>query len=60
MDLLSTALGHSATILVIVAVLVNGGGAKDGGGTLVDVLLAGLVKDRIAPKPAARPETVAG
>lgn len=39
----------TAGVRLVPEVLVNGGGAEGrGGGTLVDVLLAGLVKDRLA------------
>jgi regulator of protease activity HflC (stomatin/prohibitin superfamily) len=39
----------TAGVRLVPEVLVNGGTKGGGGGTLVDVLLAGLVKDRIQP-----------
>jgi uncharacterized membrane protein YqiK len=42
----------SAGVKLVPEVVVNGGGAE-GGGTLVDVLLAGLVKDHYGSKAAA-------
>jgi hypothetical protein len=44
----------AAKIALVPQIMVAGGGADKGGGTLVDVLLANLVqKGMEAPKPAA-------
>ena len=42
----------NAGVRLVPDVLVAGGGVQGHGGTLVDVLLASLVKDRMAPPPA--------
>ncbi len=45
----------NAGVRLVPDVLVAGGGVQGHGGTLVDVLLASLVKDRVAPPPAQAP-----
>jgi len=50
MNPLEEFLDHSTALALLAAVLVNGG-ARGDGGTLVDLLLAGLVRERQIAAP---------